>query len=80
MILVYLTQLPLFVAGLWLGVGASVLAGLAASLILLVASNPIAAAVFAGLNAVPVVLLVRQALVGAHRRRPAASSGIRRAC
>jgi hypothetical protein len=63
MILVYLTQLPLFIAGLWLGVTAAGLAGLAASLILLVTSNFVAAAVFAGLNALPVVLLVRQALL-----------------
>jgi Predicted membrane protein (DUF2232) len=63
MILVYLTQLPLFVAGLWLGVGAAALAGLAASLILVAASNLMAAAVFAGLNVVPVVLLVRQSLL-----------------
>jgi hypothetical protein len=62
-ILVYLTQLPLFVAGLWLGVGASALAGLTASLILLAASDIMAAAVFAALNAIPVVLLVRQALL-----------------
>jgi hypothetical protein len=62
-VLVYLTQLPLFAAGLWLGAGASALAGLVASLILLVASNLIAAAVFAGLNAVPVVLLVRKTLL-----------------
>jgi hypothetical protein len=63
MIFVYLTQLPLFVAGLWLGVSASVLAGLVASLILLAASGIMAAAVFASLNAVPVFLLVRQALL-----------------
>jgi hypothetical protein len=63
MILVYLTQLPLFVVGLWLGVGASALAGLAASLILMAVSNLMAAAVFGGLNAVPVVLLVRQSLL-----------------
>ena len=62
-ILVYLTQLPLFVAGLWLGVGASALAGLAASLILLAASDITAAAVFAALNSVPVVVLVRQSLL-----------------
>src|ERR1700704_5709725 len=43
MILVYLTQLPLFLAGLWFGAGA--------------------AAIFAALNAVPVVLLVRQTLL-----------------
>jgi hypothetical protein len=63
MILVYLAQLPLFVAGLWLGVAASALAGVAALIILAVASGLAAAAVFAGLNVVPVVLLVRQALL-----------------
>jgi hypothetical protein len=63
MILVYLTQLPLFVAGLCLGAGASMLAGLAGALILAAGSNLIAAAVFAGLNAAPVVLLVRQSLL-----------------
>jgi len=63
LILIYLAQLPLFVAGLWLGVGASLLAGLAASLSLLAATNPMTAATFAGLNAVPVALLVREALL-----------------
>jgi hypothetical protein len=63
MILVYLAQLPLFVAGLWLGMRASILAGLSASLILLAASNLVAAAAVAGLNAVPVALLVRQSLL-----------------
>jgi hypothetical protein len=63
MILVYLTQLPLFAAGLWLGVSASALAGLAAAVILVAASNLMAAAVFVGLSAVPVVLLVRQSLL-----------------
>jgi hypothetical protein len=63
MILVYLTQLPLFVAGLWLGVTACALAGLAAFLIVFIVGNFIAAAVFVGLNAVPVVLLVRQSLL-----------------
>ena len=62
-ILVYMTQLPLFLAGLWLGVGAAVLAGLTASLVLLAASDFLAAAIFAALNAAPVVLLVRQALL-----------------
>lgn len=63
MILVYLAQLPLFAAGLWLGVGASALAGLAALLILAIASGLVATVVFAGLNAVPVVMLVRQSLL-----------------
>jgi Predicted membrane protein (DUF2232) len=63
MILVYLTPLPLFVAGLWLGAGASALAGLAGSLLLAATSNLVAAAVFAGVNAVPALLLVRQSLL-----------------
>lgn len=68
LILVYLAQLPLFAAGLWLGVGIAAIAGLTASVILLAAGGVIAAAVFAGLYAAPVVLLVRQALLA--RRGP----------
>ena len=68
LILVYLTQLPLFVAGLWLGAGAAALAGLVGALVMLGASDLLAAALFAGLNAAPVVLLVRQALLA--RRQP----------
>jgi hypothetical protein len=68
LILVYLTQLPLFAAGLWLGVGGAAIAGLTATLMLLAASDLLAAAVFAGLNVVPVTLLVRQALLA--RRQP----------
>ena len=63
LILVYLSQLPLFIGGLWLGAGAAVMAGLTASLMLLAASNIMAALMFAALNVVPVVLLVRQALL-----------------
>lgn len=63
LILVYLTQLPLFAAGLWLGVGAAAIAGLTAALMLLAASDLLAAAVFTALNVVPVTLLVRQALL-----------------
>jgi len=62
LVLVYLTQLPLFLAGLWLGTGAAALAGLTAALVLLAASDLLGAAVFAALNAIPVTLLVRQAL------------------
>jgi hypothetical protein len=62
LILVYLTQLPLFVAGLWLGTAGAGLAGLTACLVLLVASDLMAAVLFAGLNAIPVGILVRQAL------------------
>jgi hypothetical protein len=63
MILVYLAQLPLFAAGLWLGTGASASAGLVAGLTLAGADSLPAAALFAGLNVVPVVLLVRQSLL-----------------
>ena len=63
MILVYLAQLPLFAAGLWLGTGASASAGFVAALILAGAGNLLAGALFAALNVVPVVLLVRQSLL-----------------
>lgn len=63
MILVCLAQLPLFAAGLWLGVAASIIAGIAGSVILVPAGDLLTAVVFAGLNAIPVVLLVRQALL-----------------
>jgi hypothetical protein len=59
-----LAQLPLFVAGLWLGTGAAALAGLTAVAIVLAAARDIiGAALFAGLYAGPVVVLVRQALL-----------------
>jgi hypothetical protein len=67
-ILAYLAQLPLFAAGLWLGVGAAAAAGLSASVILLASGDLVAAALFAGLYAAPVLLLVRQALLA--RRAP----------
>ncbi len=67
LILVYLTQLPLFAAGLWLGVGAAVAAGVTGSLVLLAVSDLLGAALFAALNAVPVALLVRQALLARPR-------------
>ena len=63
LVLVYMAQLPLFIAGLWLGAGAAALAGLTGTLVLLAASDALGAAVFAAVNAVPVALLVRQALL-----------------
>jgi hypothetical protein len=62
-ILVYLSQLPLFIGGLWLGTGVALAAGVTASIMLLAASNITAALMFAAVNAVPVILLVRQALL-----------------
>src|SRR5215467_2724785 len=67
LILVYLSQLPLFVGGLWGGVTAAALAGFAASLILLAASNLSSVILFVALNALPVILLVRQALLARTR-------------
>ena len=66
-ILVYMTQLPLFIAGLWLGTGAAALAGITASLLLFATSDFIAAAIFTALNVLPVLLLVRQALLARRR-------------
>ena len=63
LILVYLSQLPLFIGGLWLGAGVALAAGVTASVMLLAASNMTAALMFAALNVVPVILLVRQALL-----------------
>lgn len=62
-ILVSLTQLPLFLAGLWLGAGAALLAGLTATLVLLATVGALATAAFAAVDAIPVVVLVRQALL-----------------
>ena len=63
LILVFLAQLPLFAAGLWLGVGAAAMASLTASAVLLAAGGIVAAALFAGFYAAPVILLVREALL-----------------
>jgi predicted membrane protein DUF2232 len=68
LILVFLAQLPLFAAGLWLGVGAAAMASLTASAVLLAAGGIVAAALFAGFYAAPVILLVREALLS--RRGP----------
>jgi hypothetical protein len=62
LIRVYLSQLPLCLGGLWGGVTAAALAGLTASLMLLIAGNIMAVMMFAALNVVPVTLLVRKAL------------------
>jgi hypothetical protein len=67
LLLVYLTQFPLFVAGLWLGATAAAIAGLTATLVLFAASDLLAAGLFAALNAVPVTILVRQALLARHQ-------------
>jgi hypothetical protein len=67
LILVYMTQLPLFLAGLWLGAGAAVIAGITSCVVLLAASDMLGTAIFAAFNVVPVILLVRQALLARPR-------------
>jgi hypothetical protein len=63
-ILVSLAQLPLFIAGLWLGTAAAALAAAAATAVVLAAArDPATTALFAAVYAVPVVLLVREALL-----------------
>jgi Predicted membrane protein (DUF2232) len=62
-ILVALTQLPLFLAGLWFGAGAAAVASLTALGVLLLSVGALSAAVYALVEALPVVVLVRQALL-----------------
>ena len=62
MTFIYLTQQPLFAAGQWLGVEASLMAGVVGVGILVADSSLPTAAVFAGLNAFPVVRWVRRTL------------------
>jgi Predicted membrane protein (DUF2232) len=76
-ILVFLAQLPLFAAGLWLGAGSAALAGCVAVLFLMGAGNPTTALAFAVLNAIPVAVLVRQSLLARPlRARPASASAV----
>jgi Predicted membrane protein (DUF2232) len=62
-ILVFLAQLPLFIAGLWLGFRAALLAGMAAALVLLAMGPWREALLFALSSAGPAIFLVRQALL-----------------
>jgi hypothetical protein len=64
----YLAQFPLFIAGLWHGTAAAAIAGTSATLLTLAAHGVLGAVLFAAVNAGPVVLLVRQALLS--RREP----------
>jgi hypothetical protein len=63
LILAFFAQLPLFAAGLWLGVGSALAAGATASVILLAEGGLAAGTAFAAVNAAPAVLLTRQALL-----------------
>jgi hypothetical protein len=63
LILAYLSQLPLFAAGLWFGTAAAAIAGLTAAAALCAFGGVFAAALFAGLYVVPIVVLVREALL-----------------
>lgn len=68
MILFLLTPLALFLAGLGLGPLAAVVAGIAATSLVLVAGTPLGALVFAASQAVPVVILTY--LASLHRDVP----------
>jgi len=67
MILAYMAQLPLFVAGLWFGTMAAVIAGLSGTALLFATNDVLGALVFVAVNAAPVALLVRQALLARER-------------
>jgi hypothetical protein len=66
-ILVYLAQFPLFAAGLWLGAGTAVIAGLTGTAVVGVAGGAIAAALFAALYGAPAAFLVRCSLLARPR-------------
>ncbi len=68
----YFAQVPLFLAGLWLGLGGLTLAALTAAGLLLVAGGVVFTLVFLVVNAAPALVLVRQALLS----RGDASRGI----
>ena len=64
LILGYLAPLPLFLAGLWLGSTASLLAGAAGTVaVLAVSSSVLVSLAYLVTAAVPVILVVRQALL-----------------
>lgn len=63
LILVYLTQLPLFLAGLWLGVKGTAVAGAAGGALSLMATGTMSTLFFLLVEVAPVVVLVRQALL-----------------
>jgi len=68
MLLFVLTPLALFLAGLGLGPLAAIVAGAAGTLLVLVAGTPLGALVFAGSQAVPVIILIY--LAALHRDAP----------
>ncbi len=63
MILVFLSGLPLFIAGLWLGFGAAALAGVAGLFVILATGHWREAVFFAISSAAPVIFFVHQALL-----------------
>lgn len=69
LVLAYIAQLPLFLVGLWAGLAASALAGAVAAAMTLTARGMVISAVFAIAFLLPVLVLVRQALLS--RRTPA---------
>ena len=76
-LLAYFVQLPLLFVGLSLGLAASMIAATGGVLMCGLIAGLIAAVLFALVQAVPAVVVVRQALLRA--ARAASSNGIRRA-
>jgi hypothetical protein len=62
-LLAYLAQLPLFLVGLSLGVGAGAIAATVATALLAVFGGVVFALTFAAVNAAPAILMMRQALL-----------------
>lgn len=72
LMLSHLTLLPLFLSGLGIGVSGSALSGLVGALIVAGFAGPLAALVYAGANALPALVLCRQALLS----RPLAGGAV----
>lgn len=73
LILAYLAPLPLFLAGLWLGLGATAIAGGTAAVLVALATGSVTALLgYAISAAIPAAFVVRQALLA----RPSAGGGV----
>jgi hypothetical protein len=63
MLLAYFAPLPVFAVGLGLGAAAGAISSLVAAVIMLIVGGFVAAAVYALMNAVPAIILLRQAML-----------------
>lgn len=72
LLLSHFTLLPLFMAGLGIGLAGALLAGAAGLVVIGVAAGPLSACIYAGVNALPATVLCRQALLS----RPTANGTV----